>query len=638
MAAARRVTSVFIVVGLLSGLTATAASAYNPITPTKAGVTITLDGRTATPADIVDIARHGAQARIAPGALARQRAAYELVLRGARQGVPIYGFNRGGGAEREDVIFEGDPLSEENAATLTQRQLTSYRRGSRHVSGERHQGIGPEVEDEEIVRAQMAVTANRTRYAVSTPAVTQMLVDFLNKRITPVVVSRGTDGQGDLAQDANIRAAMVGVGDVYYRGEKMAAKVALARAGLQPLTPTVDSLGVYSGWPHNSFTDGQTTLLVEEAKALLDWSDLTFSMSMLGLNSSITPISAGPQGARPFPYQNWQSRRLVEILWGSYLFDLEPEAGRILQDPLSFRDYNQRNGALWQAYRQLKRDLLIQINSNSRNPVILPGVRPSDSRDLSTPWLRRYFVRGAGDQGGFILSGSNFDNTTLNNDTEAFVLALSQSFVGAKERVQRFTDPFFTVITMADLPEARRGTAPLGDGFAMSDLTAELKSLANPIPAEGMFTEEGIQDVQGLGRHKVAKARLAVDTALYLISQELLTATHWMDVRNEQRAGRSFGGPPTAAWRAFRVLSPWQEDPDVQLNTADSQGLAYAFMKGTAAATFLGATAEEPAFSSRAIRAKTRRAQRRARSRRGSLRRNVDAATRGAAAGVARKP
>jgi len=44
------------------------------------------------------------------------------------------------------------------------------------------------------------------------PQLTQMLLDLLNKRITPVVQSRGTVGEGDLALMGNIGAVMVGVG------------------------------------------------------------------------------------------------------------------------------------------------------------------------------------------------------------------------------------------------------------------------------------------------------------------------------------------------------------------------------------------------------------------------------------------
>jgi histidine ammonia-lyase len=159
----------------------------------------------------------------------------------------------------------------------------------------------------------------------------------------------------------------------------------------------------------------------------------------------------------------------------------------------------------------------------------------------------------------------------------------------------------------------------------MSDLTAELKSLAHPVPAEGMYTEEGIQDVQGFGRLKVAKARLAVDNAMYLTSQELLTATHWMDIRRGERANRSFGGPPTVAWQAFRVLSPWQEDPAELLNVPSSQGLVYAFMKGNPASRFLGDRATEPAMTARKVRSATRHAKSRARSHRASLRKNARA-------------
>ena len=141
------------------------------------------------------------------------------------------------------------------------------------------------------------------------------------------------------------------------------------------------------------------------------------------------------------------------------------------------------------------------------------------------------------------------------------MLALAQSQVATKERVQRFFDPFFTIITMNDLPEGQRGNAPLGDGFAMSDLTAELLSLASPVPAAGYWTESGIQDVQSFGRVKVVKARQAVDTALYLVANELLSATRWMDIRRVQSPDRSFGEAPTAVWQAWREISPWQQNP-----------------------------------------------------------------------------
>src|SRR5918996_3711807 len=371
-----------LVVGLLGVLAATAA-AYNPITPTQSNRTITLTGKDLTIEEVVAVARHGAKVTLSDAANQRSLDAYNLLLDGAAQGIPIYGFNRGTGAGRETVIFEGDPLSPENEQVLRQRQMNRF-------SSFPRSGVGPEVMDEEIVRAMMVVRANTMVYEAASPEETEMLPAILNNRIAPVVQSRGSPGEGDLPQMGNVGGAMVGAGQAYYQGQKMSARQALAQAGIQPLVPfAADDAALTST---NAYTTGQAALLAHEAREMLNWSDLTFAMNMLGLNSSITPLAEPAQAIHPFPFDNWLSKRLLRLVRGSYLFDYEtprsdageeaPEEeglGRIIQDPLSYRDYNHRNGALWQAYNQLKRDVLIQINSSDHNPAVVPGSRPGDS-------------------------------------------------------------------------------------------------------------------------------------------------------------------------------------------------------------------------------------------------------------------
>src|SRR5208282_5242146 len=109
---------------------------------------------------------------------------------------------------------QGDATSPANKPMIERAQLQSFVRGALG-------GFGPEVADEEIVRAMMVVRANEMTYNAPSPAVAQMLLDLLNKRITPVVQSRGTLGEGDLAQLSNVAGAMVGVGEVYYQGVRM---------------------------------------------------------------------------------------------------------------------------------------------------------------------------------------------------------------------------------------------------------------------------------------------------------------------------------------------------------------------------------------------------------------------------------
>ena len=153
----RRVFCALFVAILALAVLAGSAFAYNPIIPTKSGETVTLNGRNLTIEQVVDVARHGAKVRLTNGARQRSEDAYELLLEGARQDIPIYFFNRGTGSGRETPIFSGDPLAEENRQLLLERQLRIFKNGPR-------QGIGPEVADEEIVRAMMVVRANTMVY------------------------------------------------------------------------------------------------------------------------------------------------------------------------------------------------------------------------------------------------------------------------------------------------------------------------------------------------------------------------------------------------------------------------------------------------------------------------------------------
>jgi len=456
------------------------------------------------------------------------------------------------------------------------------------------------------------VRANTMVYEAASPQLTQALLDLLNKWISPVVYSRGSPGEGDLPQMSNVGATMVGAGQAYLRGQKMPAAEALARSGLAPLKPfAADDAALTST---NAYSAGQAALLVYDSKRLLDWSDLTFSMSMLGLNSSVTPLAAVPQEARPFPFQNWQAKRLLKLIRGSYLFDLEPDGKRIIQDPLSFRDYNQRNGAAWQEWAQLKKNMLIQINSSDHNPAVVPGAKPSDSWELNTPWLKQYYVNSGG-QKGFILSNSNFVAMPWANDMEAFTIALAQTIAGSVQRDLRFPDTFFTVVAPADVLSADvlAKAAPQAQSYTISDLMAEVQQLANPIPAQGNALVRNVEDMENFTRQKVARARLAVDNAFRLVAQESLSATYWMNVRAAQKPSRSFGTAPAAAWQALRAVIPWQADSRPEIPAGE---LAYAFMVANPASTFMGGDSD-PADE---VRMSTKRMLKKLKVRRASLR------------------
>jgi histidine ammonia-lyase len=530
----------------VTGAWPTAAAAYTPITPTSTDRTITLTGRDLTIEEIVQVARYGARVQLSPAAQRREADNYGLLLEATSEGVPVYWFNRGTGAQRETVLFEGDATSASNEPKLAAQQMERFRLGALA-------GFGPEVDAEEIVRATMVVRANAMTFNAPSPQLARMLLELLNRRVTPVMQSRGTVGEGDLAQLGNIGAVMVGAGEAYYQGMRMPAAKALAQAGLTPIQPfAADENALTSS---NAYATGQAVLVVHDARRALEWADLIYAMDLNGMNSSITPLSLVVQCDRPGKWLNWDAGRVLDMLKGSYLFDAD---ARIIQDPESLRASSIRAAAAWEEWSALREAVLFQANSSDHNPAVRVGLGPQDSWELATPQMMKFYVKGGAHshgQHGYIVSNANWDPYPLANKLENFVIALANLDVAVMLRIDRFTSPFFTVVAAEEvLPDIAHDS----DGYTPPDLQQEIQSLTNPVAPFGSAIESTVEDLQAQTRIKVQRARQAVSTTLDLLGHDLLQASFWMDVRRKQNPERDFGKAATAAWSALRKAVPLQ--------------------------------------------------------------------------------
>ncbi len=566
---------------------AAAPPPYHAIAPTLSDRTVVLTGRDLTIEQVVQVARFGAKVALSPEARQRSADAYGLLLEAAAEGVSVYWFNRGSGSGRERFIFSGDPLSPENKKFLEARQLAVFRRGALA-------GLGPEIADEEIVRAMMVVRANTMSFEAASPQLTQALLNLLNDRITPVVQSRGTVGEGDLGPFTNIGAAMVGAGTAYLQGVRMPAAEALRRAGLQPLVPFgADDSELEST---NSYATGQAALLLYDAREALSWADLTYAIDLNGMNSSVSPLAKPVQDNRPFKWLNWDAARVLDMLRGSYLFELDEK--RIIQDPESLRASSIRQGSAWQAWAQLRDDVLIQMNSSDHNPAVRVGASPGDSWELATPQLRQFYVKGgprSNGQHGFIFSNANWDPYPMANEIEAFTIALANLDVAVAQRMNRFTNVFFTVIPPPpEVPgEPGRFGVSQGSEIDATALMQEIQGLINPVPPEGNALIQTVEDLQTQTRLKVRRARQAVDDTIDLLAEDLLMGTYWLDLRKAQDPGRNFGLVPTGIWTAFRQVVPFKEDPNLPA-VMPIHELAGDFIRSHAAIDFYPGNDHEP--------------------------------------------
>ena len=550
------------------------AVAYTTISPPSANQTITLTGHDLTIEEIVAIARYGAKVQLSPEAQQREADNYGLLLEATAEGIPVYWFNRGTGAQRETVLFEGNATSSTNKPKLEAQQLERFRLGALA-------GFGPEVDSEEIVRATMVVRANAMTFNAPSPQLARMLIDLLNRRITPVMQSRGTVGEGDLAQLGNIAGVMVGAGEAYYQGMRMPAAKALARAGLKPIQPfAADENALTSS---NAYATGQAALIVNDAQRALEWADLIYAMDLNGMNSSITPLSLVVQCDRPGQWLNWDAGRVLDMLKGSYLFNAD---ARIIQDPESLRASSIRAAAAWEEWAALRDAALFQANSSDHNPAVHVGMSPEDSWELATPQMMKYFVKGGPQshgQHGYIVSNANWDPYPMANKTENFVIALANLDVAVMLRIDRFTSPFFTAVEASKvLPDIPGDSA----GYTPPDLQQEIQSLINPVAPFGSAIKGTVEDLQAQTRIKMQRARQAVSTTLDLLGHDLLQAAFWMDVRKKQDSSREFGAAATAAWTALRKTAPLQTAEQRVHASKPEAALAAEFVHETDPETF----------------------------------------------------
>jgi histidine ammonia-lyase len=558
-----------------SGAPSGALPAYTPINPIKANQTITLEGHHLTIEQIIDVARYGAKVDVSSEARQREADNYGLLLEATAEGISVYWFNRATGDQRETVLFTGDATSAANRDYVARHAMEGFQRGALA-------GFGPEVSEEQVTRAMMVVRANAMTYNAPTPALAEMLLALLNKGVTPVVRSRGTVGEGDLAQLGNVAGTMIGAGEAYFHGVRMPAAKALELAGLKPLTPfAADENALTSS---NAYATGQAALAVYDGARALEWADLIYAMDLNGLNSSITPLSTIVQLDRPEHFLNADAARVLAMIRGSYLFEADPK--RIIQDPESMRASSIRQAAAWEEWAALRDAVVFQANSSDHNPAVHAGLGPADAWELASPQMMQFYVKGgplSHGQHGYIVSNANWDPYPMANKLENFVIAIANMDIAVMLRIERFRNVFFTGVKPQEVLKGwhRRDTS----GYLPTDLQQEIQGLAVPVAPTGSALETTVEDLQSQTRLKVQRARQAVATTTDLLGADLAEAALWLDVRKAQDPARTFGEAPTAAWQSVRKVIPLI--PDVNGPPSESDPvLAARFIRENPAANF----------------------------------------------------
>ena len=228
---------------------------------------VVVDGHSLTLESFVAIARYNATVELAPSALEAMQKSRALAEKIAAEGRVAYGITTGFGE------FQKVAVPKEMSNQLSTNLILS------------HCTAAGEPYADEIVRGMMLLRANALCGGVSgvRPLLVEMLLEMLNKGVTPIVPQKGSLGSsGDLAPLAHMTLPMLGKGEAMYEGVKMTGAEAMAKAGIATLDTLVSKEGL-------GMTNGTCAMTSVGALALYDsicaaqLGDVIASLSMEGL-------------------------------------------------------------------------------------------------------------------------------------------------------------------------------------------------------------------------------------------------------------------------------------------------------------------------------------------------------------------
>jgi histidine ammonia-lyase len=389
-------------------------------------------------ADVVAVARDHDRLKFASVVqrdIKDSRAIVDAVL---ALGEPVYGLNTELGAGR-DIVVSAERLEEFQRRTI------------RNSSG----GIGAPLSEEQARAVVYARLIGFSRGGAGvTLALAAQYLELLNRDVHPWIPRTGSVGAADLTQLAAVAAVAIGDGRAFVSGEAVAGSVALAAAGLEPVTlQPHEGLAALSS---NAYSVGVGALVVSDLAAVVNASDRVLALSLAAIGGNLSPFGPEIQSAHRSVGQQASAARVRAFL---------PSLPAVsTQDPLSFRTAPQVHGALAEAVTAAAASIRLELNSRTDNPLV----------DVES---------------GRMISGGNFQVLGLALSYEQLRLVLAHVAVASERRISHLS------ARSAALRRAGAAKVPGLIWYSASALVAELRHLANPVSLNGTSLSETQEDV-----------------------------------------------------------------------------------------------------------------------------------------------
>ncbi len=430
--------------------------------------------------------------------------------------IPAYGFNRGFG-HNVDL-----PVQPEDLTQLQENLILSHA-----------VGVGDSA-DETIIRITMLLRAKSLAKGLSgvRPELILKIIEFLNHNILPLVPELGSVGaSGDLSPLSHIALALIGHGKVQYQGEIVETPLALEKAGVVPIQlQAKEGLALNNGV---QFMNAMGLYACEQIRVFLKTECIHTSMVAQVMLAPDMPYREDFHQVRPHPGALKTARWIWDLMQNSPIrevhrrYDIDGQ----IQDPYNLRCAAQILGSCADLIDDAEKTLLIEANSATDNPILLPLEQTSNKQEEK-------FLGAHVD----IISGGHFHGMPV--AVKIFHLFEALAIIGnlAHQRTVRFVDQAKNKRLGRDLkwPFLSNDQKAISSGMMMLEYTSaalvnELWAASTPSHLFNISTNSGQEDHVSMGTGLAVRLLKTIPKAAHIQAIELAYLTQAITIRKAQK-------------------------------------------------------------------------------------------------------
>ncbi|HRT37388.1 MAG TPA: histidine ammonia-lyase [Caldisericia bacterium] len=448
---------------------------------------ILINGDNLTIDDIISVSRYRKSVELSLEAIDKIDESRETIEELSKKDLPIYGINTGLG-KLCNIKISKDNLSKLQENIVKSHDLT----------------LKPFL-SKDAVRATLIIRANSLAkgYSGIRREVIERMILFLNEDVVPIMPQKGSLGaSGDLIPLASLASFLVGKGRGIYKGKEMKSIEIHNKLGIEPLKLLEkEALSIING---TSFSLALATLSLYDAKNILKNALISSSLSMEALLALSEPFNTKIHFAKPHTSQAIIAYAINSLLEGSTLIDSLKDK---TQDSYVIRCIPQIYGSIYNTLKFVEKNLTIEINSSSDNPLVF-----SDEK--------------------IAISGGNFHGSYISTNCDFLSIELTILSNNIERRLNRLMNP-----TLSNgLPPFLIENSGLNTGLMLlqylaSSLVSENRTLSYPASVTSSPVSNDQEDDVSMSGTASRKLRQIVDNLFTVISVEMISAVQALNFR-----------------------------------------------------------------------------------------------------------